>query len=142
MSTGVLSDAYRRKWLTAGTIVVDTFDGAFDTLDRYELTAYTLSNCDVWLIDECGFLSPHQWRHLTFISSQCPHVVQLLAGDRGQFKPREDDGGEAAGANVEACCDTARYICASGRLRRDNTSAQCRKLILLLCADKGVLLPR
>ena len=95
--TGVLSDVYRRKWLNAGTIVVDTFDGAFDTLDRYELTAYTLSNYDAWLVDECDFLSPLQWKRLTFISRQCPHVFQLLAGDPGQFRPMEDDGGEAAG---------------------------------------------
>ena len=44
--TGVLSDLSRRKWRESRNIIVDTFDGAFDTEESYESPSYTLGRHD------------------------------------------------------------------------------------------------
>ena len=94
--TGVLSDVYRRRWKDADNIQVDTFDGAMDTLQMFELTEFNVSQFDAWVVDECEYLTPTQWRRLITLSHACPAVFKLLAGDPRQFRPREDDGGQTA----------------------------------------------
>ena len=49
--TGVLSAVYRRCWIAADNIEVDTFDGAFDSLKKCVDTAYQLRQF-VWIVDE------------------------------------------------------------------------------------------
>ena len=94
--TGILSDVYRRRWRTAANIDIDTFDGGMDTLQMFDLTEFRLRQYDAWVIDECDYLTPTQWRRLITLAISCPLVFKLLAGDPCQFRPRDDDGGSTA----------------------------------------------
>ena len=75
------------------SIRVDTFDGAFDTLEQNNMTMFHVRQVDAWIIDECEFLTPCQWHRLTGLSLECTEILKLLAGDEGQFRPIGDDGG-------------------------------------------------
>ena len=96
--TVVLSDVYRRRWRTAESIIADTFDGAFDTLEQFVSTPLKLSQYEMWIIDEAEFLTPKQWKRLLHLHVICPAVFVLPVGDAGQFPPIGDDGGVGSGA--------------------------------------------
>ena len=85
--TGVLSDAYRRCWLAADNIEVDTFDGAFDSLKKCVDIPYQLSQFDVWIVDECDFLSATQWLRLRELYDLCAPMCLMMAGDPSQLTP-------------------------------------------------------
>ena len=50
--TGILSEAYRRSWATCDNIIVDTFDGANDTLQKCVESLFHLAQFDIWITDE------------------------------------------------------------------------------------------
>ena len=85
--TGILSDAYRRSWATSDNISVDTFDGAYDTLQRCAETPFHLSQFDIWIVDECEFLTSAQWDRLRVLWGLCTPVLIILAGDPSQLSP-------------------------------------------------------
>ena len=74
----------------------DTFDGGFDTEEKFDLTAHTVGNFDAWIVDECDFLSRVRWSRLVSVAPENRHVFRLLAGNPGQFRPRIDDEGVTA----------------------------------------------
>ena len=70
--TGVLAVENRRRWQTCESVTIDTFDGAFDTLEEFDFTQWSLAQYDAWVLDECEYLTPVQWRRLITMSSTCP----------------------------------------------------------------------
>ena len=93
----------RRTWPDTDGIVVDTFDGAFDSLLLFAQTPFHLSQFDVWPVDECDFMAPTQWHRLADLFRMCEPVLLVLADDPGRLSPMEDDNGTAAN---RISCDT------------------------------------
>ena len=94
--------------ILARGVTVDTFEGAFDTLEHFEFTQWSLAQYGAWVVDECEYLTPAQWRRLVALTASCPHVFILLAGDPCQFRPIGDDGGVTA----------AHFVCRNITLHR------------------------